>query len=192
MISKFFNFFGENKPFKFSGDLYRDIITQLGGKQFGNGLFNIFTRKDAVIMKSYVAHEFYRIRRRFEFELFAYDWMGRCYGILEEGEDKGRVLAFDPDEEEIFDLECDLEYFLNYVLRENEDILLWPEEYEQWLDFSHQRVEYGKCAGYKKLLFTGGKDEITNREYSDLRVYWYVIAEVSKRLDEKEKQNTNA
>jgi len=185
MIKKFFQFFDESNPFSFSGNLYDDLIDQLGGHQFGNGLFNILTRKDAEKMKAFVAYEFFRKQGRFSFKLFAYDWSGRCYGILDQGEKQGVVLAFDPDDEEIFDISCDLATFLNDVLRANSDILLWPEGYKKWLDYSNQRVEYGKCIGYKKLLFAGGKNEMSNMEHMDLSMYWYVVAEVSKRLDEK-------
>lgn len=44
MIRDFLLFFNENIVIEYSEDLYNDFIMQLGGKRFGQGLFNSFSR----------------------------------------------------------------------------------------------------------------------------------------------------
>ena len=40
MFSDLLNYINESEEVKYSGDLYNDFILQLGGKRFGNGVFN--------------------------------------------------------------------------------------------------------------------------------------------------------
>lgn len=44
MIRDFLLFFNENIVIEYSEDLYNDFIMQLGGKRFGQGLFNSFSK----------------------------------------------------------------------------------------------------------------------------------------------------
>ena len=39
-------FFNENIVIEYSEDLYNDFIMQLGGKRFGHGLFNSFSKEN--------------------------------------------------------------------------------------------------------------------------------------------------
>ena len=43
MFSDFLNYFNESEEVEYSGDLYNDFILRLGGKRFGNGVFNSFS-----------------------------------------------------------------------------------------------------------------------------------------------------
>ena len=44
IIRDFLLFFNENIVIEYSEDLYNDFIMQLGGKRFGHGLFNSFSK----------------------------------------------------------------------------------------------------------------------------------------------------
>ena len=79
MINDFLNYFESSEEFNWSGDLYNDFITKLGGKRFGEGLFNSFSMEN-VSKWTEIIDEAYPAFKGL-YKAFGYDWLGRCFGI---------------------------------------------------------------------------------------------------------------
>lgn len=180
MFESFLNFFDEKITCNIQGaDVYENFLKCLGGKQFGNGIFNTFEKDNLKKWTSIVEEAYPEFSG--EFKLFAYDWLGRMFGITEQ-KDHEKVLMFEIGTGEVLEIPCDLFEFLNQEIPLYSNECLAMEFYKKWLRKKRKAVSYGKCIGYKVPLFLGGQDVIKNLEESDLEVYWHVIAEVKKRI----------
>ncbi len=176
MISDFLNFFGEQDNTVYSDNLYKDFITQLGGRTFGNGLFNTFLNDDIEKWENIVSEAF----PSFEgcFKLFGYDWLGRCFGIDLRKKSYGKVLLFEIGTDEILGIPCTFEVFLNDEIPYQTEACLGKSFFDEWMKIFGKELKYGRCAGYKIPLFLGGEDTVENLEDSDMEVYWSVITQV--------------
>lgn len=79
MFRDFLNYFNESEEIKNSGNLYNDFILQLGGKRFGNGVFNSFSNDNLSKWSEIVSGAYPEFKNLFK--LFGYDSLGRCFGI---------------------------------------------------------------------------------------------------------------
>jgi hypothetical protein len=50
--------------------------------------------------------------------------------------------------------------------------------FQEWLRFGGAPPAYDQCVGYKRPLYLGGTDDITNLELSDFDVYWTISAQL--------------
>lgn len=178
MLSNFLSYFNANIEMEYSGDLYSDFILQLGGKSFGKGLFNSFSN-DNVKKWTEIIHEAYPDFNR-PFKLFGYDWLGRCFGIDMSNGTYGIILMFEIGLNEILEIPCKFEEFLNEEIQRNTNACLSDVAFRKWMEVSKEPIEYGRCAGYKIPLCLGGKDEINNLEDSDMEVYWGIMSQLSQ------------
>ncbi len=178
-MKRFCEFFNESTVFECSGDLYSDFLVHLGGKQFGNGVFNSFSN-DNVTKWSMIVTEAYP-----EFcdcfKLFGYDWLGRCFGIDLRDRTFGNVLMFEIGTNDVLEIPCSFDEFLNEEIPMYADACLAMNFFDEWLE-NGEKCTYGRCAGYKVPLFLGGEDSINNLEDSDMEVYWSIITQVKNAL----------
>lgn len=180
MFESFLNFFDEKITHSIEGiDVYEKFLECLGGRQFGNGLFNTFA-KDNIEKWTSVVNEAYP-EFKGEFKLFGYDWLGRMFGISGQKNNE-KVLMFEIGTGEVLEIPCNFLDFLNEEIPLYSDACLAATFYNKWLRKKRKAVSYGRCIGYKVPLFLGGQDVIKNLEESDLEVYWYVVTEVKKRI----------
>lgn len=174
MISDFLKYFNEQYIFNYSGNLYDDFISQLGGKNFGDGLFNSFSTSNIEKWTELINRAFPNFKGLFN--LFGYDWLGRCFGI---DIINNHVLMFDIGANEVLDIPCSLENFLNEEIPKYTDACLAKTFFDKWKKIGN-KIEYGRCAGYVIPLFLGGNDDITNLEDSDMEVYWNIMTQILK------------
>lgn len=175
------NFFQKEKK-KESEKIFQQFVKREEGKLLLGGIFGIFllseTRKWNEDVKEYFG-------LNVDIEIFGYDWQGNCYGVKKA---KDEVLLFEVGTCEILSLSCNTLNFMddisNGICRE----YLAKSFFDEWnekMNPEHLTLQYGKCIGYKIPLFMGGKDDVSNLEYSDLEVYWCVLTEIKRRLKEK-------
>ncbi len=176
MIRDFLTFFDEHSEIKYSGNLYDDFIIQLGGKSFGRGLFNSFSKANIEKWTNIVSEAFPEFKDLFK--LFGYDWLGRCFGVDLRKNSNGNILMFEIGTDDILEIPCELEDFLNKEIPLYSDACLAMPFFEKWIDLFGKQIEYGRCAGYKIPLFLGGKDSVNNLEDSDMEVYWSVMTQI--------------
>ncbi len=85
---------------------------------------------------------------------------------------------FEIGTDDILEIPCELEDFLNKEIPLYSDACLAMPFFEKWIDLFGKQIEYGRCAGYKIPLFLGGKDSENNLEDSDMEVYWSVMTQI--------------
>lgn len=108
---------------------------------------------------------------------FAFDWVGRQYAV-NYSDGKTLILLLDPATVEVFELEADIQSFLN---EETDDFKNGHLEIEKFNTLSKKiapNLKFSQCIGFKKFLFLGGKDELDNFEVSDMEVYWELSYQV--------------
>lgn len=176
MIKDFLIFFDEKIEIKYSGNLYDDFIMQLGGKSFGRGLFNIFSKDNIDKWTGIVSEAFPEFKDLYK--LFGYDWLGRCFGIDLRKNSCGNILIFEIGTDDILEVPCALDSFLNEEIPIYSDACLAKSFFEEWMDIFGKQIEYGRCAGYKIPLFLGGEDSVNNLEDNDMEVYWSVLTQI--------------
>lgn len=180
MFNNFFSYFNEVNNITYSNDLYNDFIMQLGGKIFGKGLFNSFSNEDIrkwtkIVTRAYPSFENC-------FKLFGYDWLGRCFGIDLRKESYGKILMFEIGCNDVLEIPCSFEEFLNNEIPLYSDACLAKSFFNEWMQYSKTEVEYGRCIGYKIPLFLGGEDVLENLEDTDMEVYWEVIIQIENQI----------
>ena len=180
MIRDFLLFFNENIVIEYSEDLYNDFIMQLGGKRFGQGLFNSFS-KDNVKKWTEIVSEAYPEFQNL-FKIFGYDWLGRCFGIDLRKSTYGNILMFEIGTNDVLEIPCTFDKFLNEEIPLYADACLAKSFFDERMNNFGKSIVYGRCAGYKVPLFLGGEDIVNNLEDSDMEVYWSVLTQVKSRL----------
>ncbi len=180
MLKIFLMFFDVNTKIEYSGDLYNDFIMQLGGRSFGYGLFNSFS-KDNVSKWTEIVGEAYPEFKNL-FKIFGYDWLGRCFGIDLRENTYGNILMFEIGTNDVLEIPCSFDTFLNEEIPLYTDACLAKAFFDEWTKYSNKEIVYGRCVGYKVPLFLGGEDSINNLEDSDMEVYWSVITQIKNKV----------
>ena len=180
MFNSFLSYFNEEIEVMYTGDIYADFISQLGGKSFGNGIFRSFSCENVAAWTNVVEEAYPDFKNMFR--LFGFDWLGRCFGIDLRNETQGNVLLFELGTGDILQIPCNLEDFLNKEIPQKPDACLAQSFFIQWQGYSKETLGYGDCAGYKIPLFLGGEDSLYNLEKSNMDVYWGVMAQIKNQV----------
>lgn len=180
MFRDFLIYFDLADKIDYSGNLYEDFLLYLGGRRFGNGLFNSFSR-DNINKWTEIVNAAYPTFKN-SFKLFGYDWLGRCFGIDLRKNTYGNILMFEIGTNDILEIPCSFESFLNEEIILYSDACLAETFFNEWMQFSKEAILYGRCAGYKIPLFLGGEDTLENLENCDMEVYWSIITQIKNKL----------
>lgn len=175
MFDNFLRCFGENSITKvIDGDPYEMFIKMYEGKQFGNGLFNVFYKTDIEKWTAIVGDAYPEVGNAIK--TFGYDWLGRIFAIDETN--VNRILMFEIGTKQILEISCPFLEFLNKEIPLHHEACFATSFYSKWLRKKKIPVVYGRCIGYKIPLFLGGKDHIRNMEDSDMEVYWHILSQI--------------
>ena len=93
MLERFLRYFGEKDTFHYNGDLYRDFLTQFGGRSFGNGLFRVFKPEAVPEWTQTVFEAFPWVKPTYR--LFAYDWFGCVMATAKRVDGRDIIASFD-------------------------------------------------------------------------------------------------
>jgi len=146
----------------------RELFEKYPGTIFNDGLFKILSIGSFYLWTNLTFEYFKRFKGNSY--CFAFDWLGRQYAV-NYLKNKTTILILDPATAEAFEVEKNIELFLNEDLVENKDYLFDIEKYYHLRKmFSHFKFE--ECFGFKQFLFLGGKDQVDNFEITDMEVYW--------------------
>ena len=180
MFDQFMNYFNEKNRIEDTDNMYDAFILQLGGKAFGKGVFNSFSDKNVEQWTEIIGEAFPDFKGKFK--AFGYDWLGRCFGIDLRDETDGNILLFEIGTNDILEIPCSFEKFLNEEIPLNSDACLAEPFFNEWMDYSKTELRYGRCIGYKVPLFLGGADTVANLEDSDMEVYWGLITQIKNQI----------
>ncbi|SCY74918.1 T6SS immunity protein Tdi1 domain-containing protein [Butyrivibrio sp. INlla14] len=174
-MEKFFKHFKVESEFVLSGDLYSDIINQLGGMELGNGIIRIIKEADLKKWNSIIDDAFPFFKNMYK--LFAYDWLGRFFAVDLRNCNQPKILMFEIGTHDVLGIPSTLEQFFDNEVVESSDACLASDFFKEYL-LKFEKPGYYRCAGYKVPLFGGGEDTISNLEDSDIDVYWSIMTQV--------------
>jgi len=176
MLRDFLKFFNLKMDIVYSQNFYQDYFDYLGGMQFGGGLFNAFRLEDIPKWKGYLVDAFPRLEGKIL--PFGYTWDGVCYCVDVRD---GKIIVCDVGAGEITVIPHSMMHFLNKDIPasfgEPENIL----DFKEWISENGQ-ISYGSCAGLRIPLFLDGAEENSNREISDMEVYWGVFGQIKRQI----------
>ncbi len=157
-----------------------DFISQFGGRQFNDGLFRVFKFEDLEMWQNNVESAFTNFKGKFK--LFAFDWLGRCFGVDLRKNTFGNILMFEIGTNDVLEIPCQFFEFLNEEIPQYHDECLASSFYNEWKNSLGKSITYSECVGYKVPLFLNGIDNIDNLEVSDMDVYWHIFSQIISQL----------
>ena len=180
MLNNFFEYFSippinnEN-----NSSVYDLFIEKSGGKSFGSGIFNSFSKLNIDKWNTIVAEAYPDFKGKFR--LFGYDWLGRCFGV-DLGTTNEQVLLFEIGTGDVLEIPVDMQKFLNEEIPDYAEDCLAESFFHEWINTQKTVLKYGQCVGYKVPLFLGGEDDIPNLELCDMEVYWGILSQLKSKI----------
>jgi len=145
-----------------------ELLNNYTGAIFDNGLFKIHNKGSFYIWTK-LAFEYFKKFQGNSY-CFAFDWLGRQYAV-NYFNNKTMILILDPATAEAFEVDKNIESFLNEDLAENKDFLFDVEKFYHLQKLVSQ-FRFEECFGFKQFLFLGGEDVVENYEITNMEVYW--------------------
>jgi Domain of unknown function (DUF1851) len=152
---------------------YAEFTRAWAGTTFFRGLYRVMDKSSGRQVAQLVRDAFPELASRVH--AFAYDWLGRAFGL-----DEGRivngqplVLLVEPGTGEALEIPYSFVPFHEELRNLKEPALAdgffgaWAKQNESSLPLAPTT-----CVGYKVPLFLGGKDSLDNLEVVDMDVYW--------------------
>lgn len=156
----------------------RTFFDLFGGTSFNGGVYRAVHPADLDEWNARIVHAFPQFEGRIT--SFGYDWLGRVFALdiqrMEDGQPG--VVMFEPGTGEALEIPANLGSFHDSELIEYGEPALAISFYNNWLASGGSAPGYKGCIGYKKPLFLGGQDEVSNLEDSDLDVYWHLMGQL--------------
>ncbi|HWA59806.1 MAG TPA: T6SS immunity protein Tdi1 domain-containing protein [Caulobacteraceae bacterium] len=154
-----------------------ELFAEFGGASFNQGLYRIVRTDHIADWRTRIGEAFPSFA---DCVCFGFDWLGRAFVLdgarLEDGQPG--VLMLDPGAGEALEIPANLETFHDGELIEYGDAALASEFHSRWLNAGGRAPAFDQCVGYRKPLFLGGADELSNLELSDIDVYWSLMAQM--------------
>lgn len=174
MFEKFLNYVEYDGKTSFSDT--ESFYSALHGKSFKNGIYRLFD-KDQCGERNQIVEEFFPQYAGL-IDVFAYDWLGRIFGI---NRNKGTVLLFEPGTGEVLDIPANFVDFHDVEIAEYHEDSLASDFFNEWFSKSGNYIlKNTECVSYKVPLFLNGNDNIDNVEVSDMNVYWEIMMPLMK------------
>lgn len=115
---------------------------------------------------------------------FGADWAGNQFATDEDRVVGGerQILLLEPGIGEVLQIPCGLDTFHDGLLLEERDATAAYSFFQKWLAAGGTAPGYEECVGYKKPLYLGGVDEVTNLELGDFEVYWSICGQLLSQV----------
>jgi hypothetical protein len=147
-----------------------------------NGAYRRHRPEDVARFSALAAEAFPQFADRIE--CFGADWLGRQFatdqGRVVEGEPQ--VLMLEPGTGEALEIPVSVEAFHAEELANEPDAAAAYSFYQQWLATGGIPPGYNQCIGYKRPLYLGGSDDVSNLEVIDFDVYWSLSAQMIAKV----------
>lgn len=117
-------------------------------------------------------------------QCFGADWLGNQFATDASRIVGGhaQILLLEPGTGEALEIPSGIEDFHTRELVIHADAAVAYSFYRKWLTAGGQKPSYDQCVGYKKPLYLGGEDEVTNLAISDFDVYWTISAQLLAKV----------
>jgi len=158
------------------------LIHRFGGRSFRQGLYRVVPRPELTAWTAVVTSAFPAYQG--QVGVFAFDWLGRAFGCVTDRLENERpgVAMFEPGTGQVLEIPCNVVDFHESELIDFADAALADAFHRLWLADGGSVPERHQCIGYRKPLFLGGSDDVSNLELCDLDVYWGLAAQLTARL----------
>lgn len=154
--------------------IYDYFMNLYNGKDFGSGIYRVFSFNELEKWEKYVDETFSTFRGHFK--LFGYDWLGRCFGIYLQNTDY--ILLFDVGLNKVFTIPHNIVSFHNVEIPQNHEFPLISTMFSEWHNVNRDDLKHSDCVGYIVPPFLSGLDELSNMEVSDMDVYWGILGQI--------------
>lgn len=148
------------------------------------GAYRMHRHEDVARFTALAVEAFPQFKGRIQ--CFGADWLGRQFATdrqrVVEGEPQ--VLMLEPGTGEVLEIPVSRAAFHSEELAVEPDAAVAYAFFEQWLAAGGVRPEYQQCIGYKRPLYLGGSDDVSNLEASDFDVYWTLAAQMLSQVRE--------
>ena len=113
-------------------------------------------------------------------ECFGADWLGRQFATdrLRMADGIPQVVMLEPGTGEALEIPVDQRAFHDEELAQEPDAAAAYSFFIRWVASGGTKPAYDQCVGYKKPLYLGGSDDVSNFELSDFEVYWSISAQL--------------
>lgn len=161
-------------------DGFSEFVAEFAGATFAGGLYRVHDRRTGQQALGAAAEAFPEFTSRFH--PFAYDWLGRQFGVdfgrMEEG--RPLVLLLEPGTGEALEVPATFASFHEEELVNYADAALATTFFDAWAAVNRAAMPLKRdlCVGYRVPLFLGGRDEVDNMEISDFQVYWSICGQL--------------
>lgn len=157
-----------------------EIIEQLGGKTFNDGLYRIFQAEEIQPVVNIINDSFMEFCD--QLEPFGFDWLGRIFAVNKNRfVDNGyQVTMLEFGAGEAMHIPCSPREFHDSELVVFGDDALAIPFFNQWRLTHLNPLRHNECVGYRVPLFLGGSDTLDNLEVSDRCIYWYLCGQLRK------------
>lgn len=152
--------------------------------EYLDGAYRLHRREDVARFTALAIEAFPEFVDRIE--CFGADWLGRQFAT-----DKRRivdgaplVLMLEPGTREVLEIPVNRGAFHDDELRNEPDAAAAYSFFQQWLEAGGTRPGYDQCIGYKRPLYLGGADDVSNLSLMDFNVYWTLSAQIIARVRE--------
>lgn len=117
-------------------------------------------------------------------ECFGADWLGRQFAIdrLRVADGMPQVVMLEPGTGEVLEIPVNQQAFHDDELAQEPDAAAAYSFFIQWVGNGGVKPAYDQCVGYKKPLYLGGSDDLSNLELSDFEVYWGISAQLLAQI----------
>lgn len=156
-------------------------LSTAGGRAFEGGLYRVHAHASARASDELVRAAFPEFAGRLT--CFGYDWLGRQFatdadrGASEDPE----VMLFEPGTGEGLEIPVPFSRFHDEELVDYTEEALARSFLEQWRRSGGPAPKASECVGYRRPLFLGGQDAVSNLELSDLNVYCTVMGQLRRQ-----------
>lgn len=160
-------------------DVYDELIATYGGASYAEGLYRIHDAAAAQKWSGIIGEAYPTFRGR----AFAFGqvWNGNQYAWVKGSEEQGLVYLFQISTGESFEVSPS-------ILRTHDEELvgfaeetLTEELWNEWRASGGSAPAASQCVGFKKPVFLGGDDTVSNLELTDIEVYWDVTVQLKRQ-----------
>lgn len=147
-----------------------------------DGAYRLHERDHVQHFTALAAEAFPSVATRIE--CFGASWLGCQFATDRARVERGErlILLLEPGTGEALEIPATFAAFHETELVENADAAVAVTFYRDWLKAGGVVPTYAQCIGYRKPLYLGGADNVSNLELVDFAVYWGLASQLLAKV----------
>lgn len=147
-----------------------------------DGAYRPYQRNDVQHFTALAAQAFPTFATRID--CFGSSWLGCQFATDRARVERGEklVLLLEPGTGEALEIPATFASFHDKELVEHADAAIALSFYRDWLKAGGVAPTYAQCVGYKRPLYLGGTDNVSNLELADFEVYWGLASQLLAKV----------